>query len=52
MVETFSRPCRNGVLKQGIDHLTDESQSGTLFTAASADTAVFENRSLPDTLPV
>lgn len=51
-LETFLRPCKNGILKQGMDHLTDESQSGTLITAASADTAVFESRSLPDTLPV
>lgn len=38
------------MLKQGMDHLPDESQSGTIITMASADTAVFESRSLPDPL--
>lgn len=29
-----------------MDHFSGESQSGTIMTTASADTAVFESRSL------
>lgn len=30
------------MVKQGMDHLTSESQSGTIITTVSADTAVFK----------
>lgn len=38
------------MLKQGMDNLPGEGQSGTIITTASADTTVFESRSLPDAL--
>jgi len=40
------------MLKEGMEHLSGESQSGTIIAMVSADTAVFEGRALSDAVLV